>query len=308
MKKNKNEDKKSECTKEKNIPPKITHEVSRNSETDERYLPFKKVLYGYNPEEVASLIKELNDTCEASLRLQESKISSLKEELSQAIRERDYYIRKCKEFQIKSDTPSHSAENTEEYKAIIQNLTDNLKTLKEENEILKNRPEVITVDSGDKYIKKIEDLEKKLALTEKEKNDISEKYDESKNLLDTKEKELKSKIDEVTALTDKTDSLTAEKENAEKNASELELKNAMLTKRIAECEDEISALNETNKRIILENAEKLNQLESEYTQNRFAIQKDLKLYGYYIDRAELTISELSKQLSQIKQSIEKTDV
>ncbi len=306
MKKNKNENIKPETNKE-NVK-KISSEAPRNNESEERELPFKKVLYGYNPEEVASLIKELNDTCEASLRLQESKLSSMKEELSLAIRERDYYIKKCKEFQAKTTVPSQSAESAEEYKAIIRKLTENIKSLKEENDILKNRPEVITVDSGDKYIEKIEELEKKLASAETEKKSLSQKHEESKALLDAKEKELKEKCDEFLKLTETTNLLTAEKEDAKKKVSELEIQNTMLTKRITECEEEISGLNETNKAIILENAEKLNKLENDYTQSKFAIQKDLKLYGYYIDRAEITLSELAKQLCQIKQSIEKTDI
>ena len=80
------------------IPSEKVNTVSN----EEKGLPFKKVLYGYNPEEVQSFINELTKSCEASLKLHESKLSAMKEELAFSNRERDIYIKNAKSINLKS--------------------------------------------------------------------------------------------------------------------------------------------------------------------------------------------------------------
>ena len=100
MKKNKNEAVKNSSTKPEDKKKAISgndipSEKAQNNNHIIGELPFKKVLYGYNPEEVSAFINELSKTHEASSKLHESKLSSLKEELALSNRERDYYIKKC---------------------------------------------------------------------------------------------------------------------------------------------------------------------------------------------------------------------
>ena len=55
-------------------------------------------------------------------------------------------------------------------------------------------------------------------------------------------------------------------------------------------------------------AEKIKALESECATVRLNFRKEMKLYSYYIDRAELTVAELTKQMEEIRQSIEKSEI
>lgn len=319
MKKNKNEAEKISNAKVTESPC----DKLRKNDTEEKVLGFKKVLYGYNPDEVSALIKEINDSCEASLRLQDSKLSSMKEELALAIRERDYYIRKCKEMQ--TDAPPQSENNTSEHNAEISNLENIIEGLKKENEALSNENKASADKSSDSDLRRIEDLENEIKKSKEENLALSQRaetleadslrlrsalaeLDEAKTLLEKKEKELKAKIGESDKKDEKISSLAKEKEASEKKSSELELENGILNRRIDECQDEINALNETNKSIIFENTEKLNSLENEYIRSKQELQKEIKLYGYYVDRAEITLAELGRQLGQIRQSIEKTDI
>ena len=94
----------------------------------------------------------------------------------------------------------------------------------------------------------------------------------------------------------------------EKKISDLELQNNVLTRQANESENELSALKESNQAIVFENAEKIKALESECAAVRLNSRKEMKLYSYYIDRAELTVAELTKQMEQIKQSIENSEL
>lgn len=329
MKKNKNEATKnistnaSECkenTVRKNVP----------SENDEKNMLFKKVLYGYNPEEVESFINELNERYEASLSLHETKLSSIKEELALSNRERDCYIEKCREYKSARNTESVSREDkSAEYKAEILSLSEKINALEAENAALKTSS---VQDKSEEYAEKISVIENINAELEKSLSDVraenssllnqlrkleglNEEYksvlvqlEETKILLEKSENKLKEKADELKEKDEKLSVLNTSKEESEKRVSELEIQNGMLTRRVTETEDEISRLKESNKTLVIENAEKINLLENEHAKTRLAVQKELKLYGYYVDRAELTLAELTKQMEQIRQTIDDSEI
>ncbi len=325
MKKNKNENVNASESKEntvrKNIP----------SENDEQDILFKKVLYGYNPEEVEAFIKELNERYEASLRLNEAKLSSIKEELVLSNRERDCYIEKCREYKNLAETVSVPREDkSAEYEAEILLLKERIAALENENESLKSMAE--NSSAADVYAEKItlleninSELEENLSDLREENSglrnqlgkfeDLSEEYkavfmqyEESKSLVKKYENEIKDKDEIISECNEKISSLNIIKEDSEKKISELEIQNGILTRRASENEEEISALKESNKTLAVENAEKINALENEHAKSRLAVQKELKLYGYYVDRAELTLAELTKQMEQIRQTIADSEI
>ena len=115
----------------------IPSEKIRSKDKTEKELPFKKVLYGYDPDEVASYINELSESYEASARIHESKISSIKEELVLSNRERDSYIKKYKECAEKFSSQPAPAQpeddKSAEYEAIIESLKQKLAAAEAEN-------------------------------------------------------------------------------------------------------------------------------------------------------------------------------
>lgn len=338
MKKNKNEAVKNSSTK----PEDNKKAISGNSIPSEKAqinndiigeLPFKKVIYGYNPEEVSAFIDELTKTHETSSKLHESKLSSLKEELALSNRERDYYKEKCKNNQARITETDNSRENKNaEYESLIYKLQEKIKTLENENIHLKNAPPSVNEELKDTYLEKIDELktvnrELEDALnqikTENEqlKNRLSKfdtlfdehrkiqiQYEETKHRLSSTEKELDSRKNEILELSEKITDLIAEKEENEKKISDLELQNDVLTRQANESDNELLALKQANQAIVLENAEKIKALESECATIRLNFRKEMKLYSYYIDRAELTVAELTKQMEQIKQSTENSEL
>ena len=325
MKKNKNETVKGTVTED--TKSQIKNPPARNTEKENADTLFKKVLYGYDPDEVDYYINELNHNYKSESRMHESKLSSIKEELVLSNRERNLYIEKYKESQAKLDsleTPDTAADS-KEYENIIAELRARCELLENENASLQSAQ---SKTSEKDYTEKIRSLEAENAdlkatveaskresaelMNKIQKNEsIVEEYkavfaqlEKAKAQLNAKEKELAETNARLEEKANEIKMLLAETEKIKKQSAELEIKNSVLNQRISESENEILCLKDENKTKAFEHAEKINSLETEHAKDKLAMQKELKLYGYYVDRAELTLGELAKQIEQLKNSID----
>lgn len=343
MKKTKNEaalgnDIKNAENKQKNKTAenkKAPSEKKRDSEY--RELPFKKVLYGYDPEEVASYIDELNENHEASSRIHESKLSSLKEELVLSNRERDSYGEKYRECKAELNAAAKKAaepqreekeDKSAEYEAVIAQLKEKIEQIQFENVQLK---EQISEQSKEKdygeYLGRIAALENenrqigiRANALEREKTELVasvQKYDslfgdynavlakleQSKAEIASKDSENQLIREELERKIKELNAVSCENEENKKKAAELEVKNGVLSQRIEENEESMLRLRDANKTQAFEYADKINSLENELARRKLEMQKELKLQDYYINQAELTLAELTKQMEQIRQSM-----
>lgn len=333
MKKKNNDSVKSINPKPEDKKTKDVNSKPSPESAEESGMPFKKVLYGYNPEEVNAFISELRQTHETTLKLHEEKLASLKDNLALSIRERDYYIEKCKKQQSEPSKDIHPLEKKiAEYESAISQLYKKLKATEEENVLLKSKPQNENVDFGEPYIKKISDLEaqnndlkENIISIKKENAHLTNQSEKIKNLyneqkasslqaeetkakLASLEKELNSNRESLKEKEEKLIAVSSENDELKNRLSELEIQNNVMKQRLTEAEEEKNALKEANKKLIFESAEKSNTLENEYAGYKLNVQKELKLYSYYADRAEQTIAELTRQILNIKQSIEKTEL
>lgn len=314
----------------KNLPS----EKIRNKDKENRELNFKKVLYGYDPEEVASYIDELNETYESSSRIHESKLSSLKEELVLSNRERDSYGEKYRACKAKLDAASRPPEPKEEkedksaeYEAVIAGLKEKIEQMKSENSRLQQAADQGTNKTFDEFTGRIAALENEnrqmgiradslkrensqlLASAQKydglfcEYNAVLSQVELLKAELASKENEIQLLKEETEAKISEINGLSSENEENKKKAAELEVENGVLKRRIEENKEEISRLKNVNKKQAYEYADKINSLESEQAKSKLEMQKELKLHDYYINQAELTLAEFTKQMEQIKQSL-----
>lgn len=330
MKKNKAENVKDTILEENENT--LKNQSARGKEKDETL--FKKVLYGYDPEEVASHISELSNTYESAARMYESKLSSIKEELVLSNRERDFYNEKYRECKdeldklIESGAKIHPRDNSAEYEETIDALRKKLDLAEKENENLRKAADSKRETKAIEYTDTIAALEKEkaqlaqtLQVLKNENSElkaVAEKYNSLfdsynsvfsqnevlKSQLLTMEEELKTVNSQLDAKSDEIKSLYAESEDVKKLNAELEIKCSVLEKRAAENETEIVRLKDVNKQQAFECAEKINSLENEHARERLESQKELKLHSYYIEQAQLTLTELTKQMEQIKGSIE----
>lgn len=286
-------------------------------------LPFRKVIYGYDPEEVAAFIEEMNGAHLSSLKLHESKLSALKDELVLSNRERDCYIERCREFGAASSETARGADEAE-----LSQLRELIDALEEENESLRKKKSPASEESTRELSRRIAELEARnveleelISSAEKEKSallkrigGLEETEKEYKSALlraenaerraASLEKEAQARLAELDEKEKTAAELTAERDGLLKKLSEAEVAGDILTRRSEEYEAEITQLKENNRAMALENADKFSALEGEYAQYRLEAKKKLKLYGYYVDRAEITVEELTKQLKQIRESVE----
>lgn len=311
--------------KEKNAQPK---------EKVQGELPFRKALYGYDPEEVAAYIDEMSTTYASSMRIHEGKLSSLKEEMLLSNRERDSYSEKYRECKLKLDELLASGakpqpqDNSAEYEETIEALRKKLELAERENENLRKAAESKNETKALEYTDRIAALEKEKAqlaqtlqslqnengelTTVSEKynalfdsyNSIYSQYEIVKSKLLTKEDELKDLTSQLEGKSEEIKALYAENEDVKKLNAELEIKHSVLEQRAAENEEEIARLKDVNKQQAFECAEKINTLENEHAKQRLESQKELKVHSYYIEQAQLTLTELQKQMNRIKDSLE----
>lgn len=275
----------------------------RVKDSGESVPEFKKVLYGYDADEVNAYIDEMNKTYSAAVRNYESRLSSVKEELLLSNRERDSLIAKYKKYQSKT-AESLLAVGAEKTDDKIEEMREALVVLQEK------------LEQSEAEKDKLEKQNRELKAASEEHCDAAKKYDEiagkfkavssEKELLavenDEKEKQIQALLEELEQKNEKINTLSLEAEESKRISTDFEIKNGVLLKQLEEKETENISLKEQNKSQAYDYAEKLNRLESEQAQSRLAAQKDIQMREYFINRAELTLAELAKQMEQIKQS------
>lgn len=312
----------------------IPSDKIRGKEKSGMEYPFKKVLYGYDPEEVSAYITELNETYESASRIHESKLSSMKEELVLSNRERDSLNEKYKECKAELEKSLDGRpqmfqphDNSAEYEETIAALHKKLELSERENENLRKAAESKNEVKALEYTDRIAALEKEKAqlaqtiqllqtengelTTVSQKynglfesyNSVLSQYEVLKSKLLTKEDELKALLSQLEDKSEEIKTLYAENEDVKKLNAELEVRSGVLEKRAEENETEILRLKDVNKQQAFEYAEKINAMESEQAKSKLAMQKELQLHNYHIGQAEIILSEMAKQMEQIKQSL-----
>lgn len=290
----------------KNSHEKAPSDKIRSKDTPDGELGFKKVLYGYDPEEVASYIDELNKTYTAATRNYESRLSSIKEELRISNRERDSYSEKYKNSKAELENAKQVVPekviiddngSNEEYDRTIAVLKEKLEQIQAENGALKEKLAVLERENS-----QIPALAQKCDSLFADYKDATAQLEAAKSDNVKYETELQIAKQGLEEKTFEFIELSAQADEDKKKAAEFEIKNGILARQIEENESEILRLKEMNKNQAYEYADKVGQLESEHTRSKLALQRELKLQDYYISQAEQTLSELTKQMEQIKQS------
>lgn len=329
MKKAKNETAKNNAkTNEK--AKDIAVDIARDKEDTTGDLGFKKVFHGYDPDEVMAYINELRQSSESSSRMHESKLSSLKEELVLSNRERDSYAEKyrmCMAGFAKAEQEKEKEDKTAEYEAVIAQLKERNERLEQDNLQLRETAERGGRMLTEEYLGRISSLEnenKQLAVRldflkreSDEMGAVSQKYDELfvqfntisaqhelvKAEVQAKDNEAKLLRDELERKATELNENINETEKVKRSLAQLEIESNVLRQRLEENEAEITRLRDVNQAQAVEYAEKISALESEIAAERLAAEKQRKLRDYYVEQAQLTLAELSKQVEQIKTSM-----
>ncbi|MBQ2811740.1 MAG: hypothetical protein IJE63_00700, partial [Clostridia bacterium] len=190
-----------------------------------------------------------------------------------------------------------AAESKNETKAL--EYTDRIATLEKEKAQLAQTLQSLQNENGE-----LTTVSEKYNALFDSYNSIYSQYEIVKAKLLTKEDELKAVNAQLEDKSEEIKALYAENEDVKKLNAELEIRSGVLEQRAEENETEIARLKDVNKQQAFECAEKINTLENEHAKQRLESQKELKVHSYYIEQAQLTLTELQKQMNRIKDSLE----
>ena len=310
----------------------IAVDIIRDKEDSTDDLGFKKVFHGFDPDEVMAYINELRQSVESSTRMHESKLSSLKEELVLSNRERDSYAEKYRMCmagfaKAEQEKEKEKEDKTAEYEAVIAQLKERNERLEQDNLQLRETAERGGRMLTEEYLGRISSLENenkqlsvRLDFLKRESDEmgaVSQKYDELfvqyntisaqhelvKAEVQAKDNEAKLLRDELERKATELNENINETEKVKRALAQLEIESNVIRQRLEENEAEITRLRDVNQAQAVEYAEKISALESKIAAERLAAEKQRKLRDYYVEQAQLTLAELSKQMEQIKTSM-----
>lgn len=291
----------------------------------EANIDFKKVMRGYDPDEVIAYISELSRTMQDASKLYEMRMAEMKQELALVNRERDNLRAQCEELKknVSASPPEPKAEPViiqesadGSSKELIENLQkkldeellaesafrDGLKSAElhiselssqleeKENQLLRYQERISLLEEQvNKQDSAQEQYEEALACIENLKSRISGLEEEKEHLItesQNAEAQYKKKFDE-------TGSLKTE-------LSRISVENSLLTEKNEQYKAEISELKSEAKNKAYEYAEKLSAEEDELNREKTALQKKLQLQNYHIEQAKSAVDELNRQIEQIR--------
>lgn len=292
----------------------------------EANITFKKVMRGFDPEEVIAYISEMSRTMQEASKVYEIRMAEMKQELTLVNRERDNLRIKCDELEksiaaplpepVPEPVPVLSEFADDNRQGLIDELQKKLDeeamsgaTAKEELQNANMQIAELSLGLEDKEKQLLSCLEKiNILETQSGRNDsVREQYEEALVLIEN----LKS---QVSGLEEEKAQLISDSENAEAHfrkalveagglkteLSRISVENSLLAEKNEQYKTEISELKAEAKNKAYEFAEKLSTEEDELNREKIRLQKKLQLQNYHIEQANTAVDELKKQIEQIR--------
>lgn len=283
---------------------------------------FKKVMRGFDPEEVLAYIDEMSRTMQDASKNYEMRMAEMKQELTLVSRERDNLAERCRELESRQCVPepqpipeevSSEEKHDKKSKAQIDSLKKQLEVERSANktaeENLKNagsRIETLELQIQSCY-EQIETLEKEAET----KTDFSAQYEEALEQIEklrsdiSKEKEEKELLKAESRATENHLKKTEDENGKLKtDLGRLNVENSLLSEKNEQYKKELANLKAEAKEKAYYYAEKLSAGEDALGQERMKLKKKMQMQSYHIEQAKAAIEELESQLEQINISFD----
>lgn len=311
----------------------MKNEVEIKIAESETAITFRKVMRGFDPEEVTAYIDEMSRSMQEASKNFELRMAEMKQELTLANRERDTLRAKCEELEhnaplktLPATEPVPEAPAPEKPKRgkSQQAQIDGLqKQLEEERTLNASQAEAIQNTNAQisALTSELRDKEEQLAGCF-EKISLLEEQNNRQNSMKEDYEEALAQIEKIKAdslsFKERIDVLNAESKATEAHLQKTETENSNLKSELGRINIENSLLKEKNehykkeifdmkaeaKEKAYENAEKLAAGEDALQQEKMKLQKQIQLQNYHIEQAGAAVEELKKQLEQIRISFE----
>lgn len=287
----------------------------------EANINFKKVMRGFDPDEVSAYISEMSRTMQDSSKIYEIRMAEMKQELALVSRERDNLRIRCTELEnsipapVEEAPPENDADDSQEQiDRLLKKLDEGALSEEAVRTELENANSLIA-----DLVLQLEDKEKQLEACEGKIGALesqSEKHDSLRERYEESLADIENLKSQISGLEEEKAQLTAECGEAEihfrkafdetaslkTELSRITVENSLLTEKNEQYRAEISELKAEAKNRAYEFAEKLSVEEDELNKEKVKLQKKLQLQSYHIEQANSAIDELKKQIEQIRVS------
>ena len=292
---------------------------------------FKKVMRGFDPEEVIAYIDEMSKTMQEASKNYELRMAEMRQELTLTNRERDTLRRRCEELEksaaaapppavVEEPAPVEKPKRGKSQQAQIESLQKQLEEAKAANASAADNVQSFSVQIAS-LTAELQDKEQQLASCY-ERIDVLEQQSGKQESIRSSYEDALAQIEqikaEVVAVQEERDLLVtearvtgthlskteAENANLKTELGRLNVENALLTEKNEQYKKEISDMKAESKEKAYAYAEKLAAEEDALSQEKMKLQKKIQMQGYHIEQANAAVEELRKQLEQIKLSFD----
>lgn len=306
----------------------------KTEKINENEIEFKRVLRGFDPDEVRAYIEEMNQSMQDASKNFEMRMAEMKQELTLVSREKENLRERCAQLEAKpaealpaepkpKPEPEPEPEKPKRGKS-QQTQIDSLKKQLEEEK-------AISAESDERLKKAADEIEALNEQLRAAKQELAESSERMQELESMAEKSLPMREQyedclvqieklkaEAASYQEETEMLKAEskataehlKKTEDENSSlktelsRINVENSILQKKNGQYRKELSELKAEAKSKAYDFAEKLSAGEDALRQEQMRLTKKLQVQTYHIEQAEAAVEELKKQLEQIKFSFD----
>ncbi len=277
---------------------------------------FKKVMRGFDPDEVLAYIEEMNRNMQDASKNYEKRMAEMKAALALANRERDTILaRYGGEAAEKENLADAEKSQLDEAQATIAGLREKL----DEAYAARNNAEAEMQKKLDDEHAAQENLEKELEAANAQIEGLLQRYEQFQSVqtqyeealgtieefkaklqASKEEKEMQDK--EYATAQDHFEKVENENISLKTELSRAHVENALLTEKNETYKNEIAQMKSDIKEKAYVYAEKLSAGEDELRKEQVKLQKKVQMQNYHIEQANAAVEELARQLQEIRSS------
>lgn len=303
----------------------------KNEQINENEIEFKRVLRGFDPDEVRAYIDEMNRSMQDVSKNYETRMAEMKQELTLVNREKENLREKCAQLEANpapapaepEPEPQPEPEKPKRGKSQQAQIDALKKQLDEEKAVSAAADERLRQSA-----EQVEELNEQLRALKQELSENQELVQELERAAEDSQPvraQYEASLAEIEKLKagaasyqEEAEMLRAEskataehlKKTEEENTSlktelsRLNVENSILQEKNGQYRKELSDMKTEAKSKAYDYAEKLSAGEDALRQEQMRLTKKLQMQTYHIEQAESAVNELKKQLEQIKFSFD----
>lgn len=261
---------------------------------------FKKVMRGFDPEEVLAYIEEMSRTMQAQAKNYEMRMADMKQALALANRERDTLLMQCGDAPPVPEQPpvpqTAEAADSKQQEA-LRMLEAELQAERAQRAQLEQ-----ALQSSNAQVQTLTQQCAQLEPVQAQYADALGQVEAMKAQLRALQEEKEMQSAEIGTARTHYEKVETENGKLKTELSRVQVENALLEEKNESYKKEIADMHTQIQEKAYAYAEKLSEGEDALRKEQVKLQKKIQMQNYHIDRAGAAIEELSRQLQEIRAS------